>query len=128
MGVQQCKKVANAKKKLENVLEELRRGTVVVEGVHDYKVLEALGINSVVTFDRLIYNHADIDKNKPVYIIMDNDKGGRSKEEKAMALLLEKGITNIDLERGKLLLKLTSARSVEELLEPIRRITENKEE
>ncbi|MEM0094877.1 MAG: hypothetical protein QXF41_02140 [Candidatus Micrarchaeaceae archaeon] len=125
--MQQCRKDENARKRLERILSGMAKSTVVVEGNHDKDVLAKLGIKSI-TFDELLYSSARIDTTKQVCIVMDDDESGWRKEEKVIALLLEKGNElEINVNLGKSLLKLLGVRAVEEILEPVRRINENTE-
>jgi 5S rRNA maturation endonuclease (ribonuclease M5) len=116
--VQQAEKDYSRAKQISNILETLSKGTVIVEGAHDLKTLKRLGIDAL-TYSQLSSSglpSADV----PVYLMMDDDKGGEEKEGKIKAMLLESGRPYvIDDTLGKRLLGMTNSTSVEQIYRPI---------
>ncbi|MGC8496012.1 MAG: hypothetical protein ACP5RM_00500 [Candidatus Micrarchaeia archaeon] len=76
------------KKALKNLIEDLKCGIVVVEGDHDVETLKNIGITNVFKFDQIKeVLKSEIINGKTLYIIMDNDKGGSSKEKATVKIL-----------------------------------------
>ncbi len=106
------------------MLDFLANGTVIVEGKHDRKALQELGVESVV-YTSVESGKVVPDRTKTVYVAMDMDKGGEQKATKVISKLLSeyKGYTiNLDLSRS--LLKMLNARSVEQICGPARELIE----
>jgi len=121
--VQQLKDKA-IKKRLENVLESLSSGIVLVEGKNDVKALKEIGISEVYTYDMLRYGNVDLDGgSKVIYILTDNDRKGEQKvlEFKALLSCSEYKI-NTDLRRE--FFKVLRIVHVEEAASPAKKIME----
>ncbi len=113
------------KRKVEQILELLKGGTVIVEGRHDIRVLSMLGIRAI-PYERIVNMKEAPDPNETVYIMVDSDKGGDQKSEKIMDALLtiDKRYT-INSDVSQKLLKMLNLTSVEQLTRPIEEIREN---
>jgi 5S rRNA maturation endonuclease (ribonuclease M5) len=113
------------KRKVEQMLELLKTGTVIVEGKHDTKTLSMLGIRAI-PYERIISMKESPDPNDTIYIMVDNDKGGDQKSDKIVDALLtiDKRYT-INSDVSKRLLKMLNLTSVEQMLGPIEEIREN---
>ncbi len=122
--MQKRAKEERARERLVKILGSLANGTVIVEGKHDKKALEELGVDSVV-YTSIEKGNLVPDYKKTVYLAMDLDKGGEEKATKLISKLLSeyKGYTiNVDLPRS--MLKMLNARSVEQICGPAKELIE----
>lgn len=112
-------------RQVSGILETLRHGTVVVEGMHDVRTLSQLGIGSVAC-SRLAGSLPDV--GRTVYVLTDCDRGGEEKKRKVVATLLEsdKGYAINDT-LGRRLLRMLNATSVEQVYGPISELMERSE-
>ncbi len=98
----------------------LRDGYVIVEGKHDARALEKLGIHS------LYWNSipkTGLANGKTFYIMTDRDKGGEEKREKAISALLGMdSASDIDTDTGAFFMKLLGITSVEQAIRPAEEI------
>ncbi|MEM0149294.1 MAG: toprim domain-containing protein [Candidatus Micrarchaeaceae archaeon] len=102
------------KKALLNVLETIREGIVVVEGLHDIAALAKLNVKAI-NFDLLPMIDKDALEEGTVYLMMDDDKGGHSKEEKAIKIILSiNPNTRLDTFERDRLISILSITSIEE--------------
>ncbi len=105
---------------------------VIVEGQHDIstlsEVVEYLSSKGkiekkevyAVTFDRLLYNHLQINGQK-IIVAMDGDRRGEEKKEQAIALIRERyPQSTIDESTGRRLLKILGTNHIEGVLGPIK--------
>ena len=116
--MQHSKDEARGKAILE-ILDELRQGTVVVEGPHDVNALSSFGIESI-PFSRVSGDALGCSCRK-VYLLMDNDRGGAEKAEKMKSKILELGEGYaVNEVLGKRMLKMLNATSVEQIVGPIK--------
>ncbi len=107
------------------MLEALRKGTVVVEGMHDVRTLERLGIGSTA-YSKLATSLPDV--GRTVYVLTDNDRGGEEKKRKIMAILLESDKRYaIDDTLGRRLLRMLNSTSVEQVYGPIEEVMGRRE-
>jgi 5S rRNA maturation endonuclease (ribonuclease M5) len=107
------------------MLEALRQGTVVVEGMHDVRTLERLGVASVA-YSKLATSLPDV--SKTVYVLTDDDRGGEEKKRKIMAILLESDKRYaIDDVLGRRLLRMLNSTSVEQVYGPIEEVMGRRE-
>jgi 5S rRNA maturation endonuclease (ribonuclease M5) len=105
-------------KALIGILDELRQGTVIVEGAHDVRALAYLGVPSI-PFSRVSGPALGCSSRK-VYLLMDNDRGGAEKSEKLRSRILELGEGYVINEvLGKRMLRMLNATSVEQIKGPI---------
>lgn len=103
---------------ITGILDELRQGTVVVEGPHDVRALAYFGVQSI-PFSKVSEQTLGCSQRK-VYLLMDNDRGGAEKGEKLKARILEFGEGYvIDEVLGRRILKMLNATSVEQIKGPI---------
>jgi 5S rRNA maturation endonuclease (ribonuclease M5) len=113
--------VARARQ-VSGILEALRLGTVVVEGMHDVRTLQRFGIMSL-PYSRLANSLPSV--GKTVYVLTDDDRGGEEKKRKIMAILLESDKRYaIDDTLGRRLLRMLNATSVEQVYGPIEELME----
>ena len=127
--VQRYAKGRRAKKRIEELLEKLREGSVIVEGAHDVKVMAKLGVTAI-PYSKVVSLHGTgVDLKKSVYLLTDSDRGGEEKKEKLKSALLtlDSGC-KINEDIGRHLLKMLNATSVEQIYGPILRIIEEGEE
>jgi 5S rRNA maturation endonuclease (ribonuclease M5) len=97
------------------MLDELKHGTVIVEGNHDVKALEYFGV-SAIPYPKMAKSVIE----KKVYFFMDNDRGGLEKAEKAKSRLLELGMNcKVNEVLGKKMLSMLNATCVEQIKGPI---------
>lgn len=104
------------------MLDFLASGTVIVEGKHDRKALQELGVDSIA-YTAVESGNVVPDHNKTVYLAMDMDKGGEQKASRLISRLLSeyKGYTiNVDLPRT--ILKMLNASSVEQICGPAKEL------
>jgi 5S rRNA maturation endonuclease (ribonuclease M5) len=106
-------------KKIVNMLEDLRNGTVIVEGKHDVEKLRLLGIESR-TCDSVLRGASLPPCNKTVFIVMDDDKGGVEKCAKLMSVLESCDSFHVDESLGKHMLRRLNVTCVEQICKPIR--------
>jgi 5S rRNA maturation endonuclease (ribonuclease M5) len=112
-------------RQVSGILEALRHGTVVVEGMHDVRTLRSLGIGAV-TCSRLAGSLPDV--GRTVYVLMDSDRGGEEKKRKVLATLLESDKRYaIDDALGRRLLKMLNATSIEQVYGPISELMDRRE-
>ena len=117
-------KEEKVRERLIKILGFLSSGTVIVEGKHDKKALEELGVDSIV-YTSVEKGNMVPDYKKTVYMAMDLDKGGEQKSIKLISKLLSeyKGYT-INSELPRSMLKMLNARSVEQICGPAKELIE----
>ena len=109
--------------RIARMLEALRQGTTIVEGLHDVRALAHFGINAI-PYSRLSAALPGISGR--VYLLTDGDRGGEEKREKIRTLLLEHNSAYlIDETLGKRMLRMLNATSVEQICGPIEEAMEN---
>ena len=122
--MQHSKDEARGKAIIE-ILDELRQGTVIVEGAHDVSALASFGIESI-PFSKVSGDTLGCSCRK-VYLLMDNDRGGVEKGEKMRSKILELGEGySVDEVTGKRMLKMLNATSVEQIVGPINEVLKKK--
>jgi 5S rRNA maturation endonuclease (ribonuclease M5) len=105
------------------MLEALRQGTTIVEGLHDVKALAHFGIKAI-PYSRLSAALPSISGR--VYLLADDDRGGEEKKEKMRMLLLEHNSGYlIDETLGRRMLKMLNVTSVEQICGPIEEARES---
>ena len=121
VGVQQETKNSTRAKRVSRILETLRQGTVIVEGLHDVKTLNLLGVNAV-SYSQLCAGTLP-SAGERIYILTDSDRGGEEKKAKIEALLLEaNGNYVMDDSLGRRMLRILNATSVEQVYGPVEEI------
>lgn len=105
-------------KRIANMLEDLRSGTVIVEGKHDVEKLRLLDIESH-TCNSILRGAGLPPHNKTVFIFMDDDKGGAEKHAKLMSLLESHDGYDIDELLGRHMLRGLNITSVEQICKPV---------
>ena len=109
--------------RIARMLDLLKDGTTIVEGMHDVKALANFGIYAI-PYSRLSSALPSISGR--VYLLTDNDRGGEEKREKIRALLLEhNGACLIDETLGRRMLRMLNATSVEQICGPIEEAKKN---
>ncbi|MEX0568972.1 MAG: toprim domain-containing protein [Candidatus Njordarchaeota archaeon] len=90
----------------DNILEKLRseNGCIVVEGIHDAKILTNLGTpleQIVIIGGYSIEKVANIihDRYSSAYIFTDFDRRGNQKAQKLLSMLTSRGVKTIDLRK-----------------------------
>ncbi|MCL4374145.1 MAG: toprim domain-containing protein [Candidatus Marsarchaeota archaeon] len=113
--MQRIEREAARRKDLENLLDRLRSGIAIVEGLHDVKAFAALGVKAV-NLDALRLKREELPVDKPVFIMMDGDRGGKAKERKAIDTIAElyPGLQASTYEK-KQLLQLLNITTIEEV-------------
>ena len=113
--MQRIEREAARRKDLENLLDRLRPGIAIVEGLHDVKAFAALGVKAV-NLDALRLKREELPVDKPVFIMMDGDRGGKAKERKAIDTIAElyPGLQASTYEK-KQLLQLLNITTIEEV-------------
>ncbi|MCL5429878.1 MAG: hypothetical protein M1504_00180 [Candidatus Marsarchaeota archaeon] len=116
------------KRRLENMLESLKEGVVVVEGIHDVAALKKLDIDAI-TYSKFMSGNGHTEAlygDRTIYILMDADNGGEDKESKVLQLLDMMDTTMAhDTELGKRLLKLLGITSIEQIYGKARSVLDN---
>ncbi|MGB9732917.1 MAG: hypothetical protein ACP5P2_03300 [Candidatus Micrarchaeia archaeon] len=126
--------------KIEEIIRSMQEKNtiVVVEGQHDIEKLsnvveylsskgriEEKPINAV-TYDKLLYNHLDMEGMR-VIIAMDSDRRGKEKKESAIALIRARYPNAlIDESTGEKLLKILGVNCIEGILRPIKEFEESR--
>lgn len=112
-------------RQVSGILEALRLGTVVVEGIHDVRTLQRFGIEAV-PYSKLAGSLPDV--GRTVYVLTDDDRGGEEKKRKIITVLLESDKRYvIDDTLGRRLLRMLNATSVEQVYGPIEEVMERRE-
>jgi 5S rRNA maturation endonuclease (ribonuclease M5) len=104
-------------KRILRMLDELKQGSVIVEGQHDVRTLGHFGITAI-PYPKLA--KSVLEREKKIYFFMDNDKGGEEKAEKAKSVLMDtyKGF-RVNEVLGRKMLNMLNATSVEQIRAPI---------
>jgi len=124
IGLQRCKDEARARH-ITKMLETLRQGTVIVEGMHDVSALRFLGVEAV-PYSRLFKSPLP-GVGKKVFLMTDNDRGGKEKREKIKAMLLEANSGYVmDEVLGKRMLDSLNVKCVEQICGPVEEAMEKK--
>ena len=97
------------------ILEKLRGGSAIVEGKHDVRVLEKLGVRAF-TYDSVV--NGNVMPKEPIFLLMDLDKNGEYKKEKVAMVIEEKGLSS-DTGSGLRLLRMLNSTCVEEIYSPL---------
>ena len=107
-------KEADRSKSVSAILEKLRQGSVVVEGMHDVRTLAKLGIPAI-TYTSALSCHMPLGRD--VYVMMDLDRRGREKAERLVSVLASHGY-HTDESAGRRLLLMLHTVCVEEAYKP----------
>jgi 5S rRNA maturation endonuclease (ribonuclease M5) len=115
---------ADKAKLVQNLLQQLREGVVIVEGKHDKEALKAFGIDSF-TFYEIASNPSKLSNfaGKKIYLLFDNDKGGEEKNRKMVELVKAYAMhSKINDSLAKKLLGLLNCTSIEQVPGPLREL------
>ncbi len=105
-----------------DIISEMRRCIVIVEGLRDAKAAEEFGITAL-TIDRVRSDGSELKNYGKIYAFADIDESGKRKQEQIVRMLDEKGIEiPLDSTSGPRLLEITGVKCVEEMVKPLRNI------
>jgi len=114
-------------KSLYNIFEKISAedAVCIVEGLHDVNVLRyinsLLGINiKAITYDSLMNDGKELEDARQVFVMMDDDYGGRIKEASALHKLNSLNYAiSVDTVTGKRMLGLLGIKCVEQIKRPL---------
>jgi len=119
---------ADKAKLVQNLLQQLREGVVIVEGKHDKDTLKEFGIDSF-TFYEAASNPSKLSSfaGKTIYILFDDDKGGEEKNRKMIELVTAYAThSKVNDSLAKRLLGLLNCTSIEQVSGPLRELLDLK--
>ncbi|MEM3827347.1 MAG: hypothetical protein QXR58_01980 [Candidatus Micrarchaeaceae archaeon] len=112
-------------KSLYALISRLETGICIVEGWHDVNTLSDIAANlgisiSTITYDRFMSDGTSLKDYKKVFVLMDNDYGGRIKQNSILAKLASLDYSiSIDTDTGKRILALLGVKCFEQLRKPV---------